>query len=480
MHNVNRLATESFLSEPAAKWCRLFRYHLERGTGKFGTRWYVATHLEWTADEFINALSEYLGGNVTLSSATFESWKTGRTLPRGIRRVALFRVFWPQVTPANRPELEEFRNALARAAAEQKVWRTSRSEYFGKRPSMPEVHPGLLNDEEKVSAFIRLCARLSEHEYSEALERADNVGYLISLAQQDVRSEVSRRSAILRISATIDKIEKQSQLARHDPQVQSVTLPLKLLLSSIRFPLPHGSIIRDQSFSPDLVAIDAGSFEMGGDFNDPDAYDNEMPLKQVKVEPGFLLGRFPVTFAEYDLFAKSHGFPLPYDEGWGRTTRPVVHVSWEEASAYAKWLAAITGLPYRLCTEAEWEFAARAGSKSRYYWGNTWQSSHLNAGEQFAGTTSVGNFPPNAWGLYDMLGNVWEWVEDDWSSNYADAETSPKARQSNPRSILRCLRGGSWDAVRRNCRVSDRCRQGKDNRINNVGFRVARDFSSIA
>ena len=122
-------------------------------------------------------------------------------------------------------------------------------------------------------------------------------------------------------------------------------------------PIPRGTILRDQGFAPDLVAVAPGNFHMGGIFDDPEGYPNELPSRDVVVADGFLIGRYPVTFREFDIFARMNGLALPYDEGWGREGRPVIHVSWTQAQAYAKWLRDTTRLPYRLCTEAEWEFA---------------------------------------------------------------------------------------------------------------------------
>src|SRR5262249_16038271 len=142
----------------------------------------------------------------------------------------------------------------------------------------------------------------------------------------------------------------------------------------------------------------------------------------------------------------------PNDEGWGRGTRPVINVSWFDATAYVKWLSAKTGQQYRLLTEAEWEYAARAGTSTAYFWGNQIGRNQANCegcgsrwdNKQIA---PVGSFPANAFGLHDMHGNVWQWVEDRYDDNYNDAPADGRTWTSAENCIsenTRVLRGGSW------------------------------------
>jgi formylglycine-generating enzyme required for sulfatase activity len=137
----------------------------------------------------------------------------------------------------------------------------------------------------------------------------------------------------------------------------------------------------------------------------------------------FAMGRYEVTFAEYDKFAQATGREKPSDQGWGRGNRPVINVSWYEATAYAKWLSQQTGQQYRLPTEAEWEYAARAGKTTKYWWGNQIGSNKANCsnsscGDRFKYTAPVGSFAPNPFKLYDTAGNVWEWVRDWYDKKY--------------------------------------------------------------
>ncbi len=182
---------------------------------------------------------------------------------------------------------------------------------------------------------------------------------------------------------------------------------------------------------PEMVEILAGEFWMGSGDDDEEASDGEKPRHKVTIVKPFAIGKYEVTFDEYDQFAHATGRALPSDQGWGRGRRPVINVSWEDAVAYAKWLSEMTDKPYRLPTEAEWEYAARAGSEKPRFWGddpkqacqyaNVADQSYSQAGyggETFdcddgqPVTAEVGLFKANDFGLYDMLGNVLEWAQD--------------------------------------------------------------------
>jgi formylglycine-generating enzyme required for sulfatase activity len=176
--------------------------------------------------------------------------------------------------------------------------------------------------------------------------------------------------------------------------------------------------LKDGSQGPEMVWIPAGSFRMG-DLQGGGSSD-EKPIHRVSVSR-FAIGKYEVTFAEYDKFAQATGRKKPYDEGWGRGNRPVINVSWYDATAYAEWLSKQTGQQYRLPTEAEWEYAARAGTTTKYWWGNTASHEYANYGAESWGplakgkdrweyTAPVGSFAANPFGIYDTVGNVWEWT----------------------------------------------------------------------
>jgi formylglycine-generating enzyme required for sulfatase activity len=167
---------------------------------------------------------------------------------------------------------------------------------------------------------------------------------------------------------------------------------------------------------PELVVIPPGEFMMGST-----EAEKERPQHQAQIAYSLAVGRSPVTFEEYGHFARIAGREPPYDEGWGRGRRPAINVSWNDAGAYVEWLSAATGQPYRLLSETEWEHACRAGTATRYCWGDDITPLNANYGKSLGKTTEVGSYPANRFGLYDMQGNVWEWVEDRWHDNYDGA-----------------------------------------------------------
>ena len=227
--------------------------------------------------------------------------------------------------------------------------------------------------------------------------------------------------------------------------------------NAVRSPV---QLLRDCNDCPEMVVVPAGSFWMGC-VSGQDCEDNEFPVHQVRM-PSFALGRYEVLFEEYDRFVTETGRrESPYDRGWGRVGRPVIYVSWEDATAYAEWLSAETGQRYRLPSEAEWEYAARAGTMTAYSWGPWVGVNRANCagpadlgpplerhecGSRWDGrrTALTGSFAANAWGLHDMHGNVSEWVEDCWHDSYARAPADGSAWTGDGDCGRRVLRGGSW------------------------------------
>ena len=246
--------------------------------------------------------------------------------------------------------------------------------------------------------------------------------------------------------------------------------------------LSAGKVFRDRLKSggegPEMVVVPAGSFQMGDVQGGGDK--DEVPVRNVKIQKSFAVGRYEVTFGEYDQFAKATNRQFSIDEGWGRGRRPVIYVSWQDAVEYAKWLSGQTGRRYRLPTEAEWEYAARGGKETVYWWGNDWVKGIANCigcGSQWDKRTApVGSFTPNPFGLYDTAGNVWEWVEECWHDNYSGAPGDGSAWISGGHCARRVIRGGSWNNPSRNMRSSDRGRYYPDNRNFDIGFRLALDL----
>jgi WD40 repeat protein len=199
---------------------------------------------------------------------------------------------------------------------------------------------------------------------------------------------------------------------------------------------------RDLPDAPEMVVIPPGRFLLGSPEDEEGRDDDEGPQHEVTIGYAFAVGKFPVTFDEWDACVADGGCNgyRPDDQGWGRGNRPVINVSWNDAQAYVAWLSQKTGHAYRLLSEAEWEYAARAGTTTRFSFGNTItaaQASHNHDDKCTCEacvevllpekTAPVGSFPPNAFGLHDMHGSVWEWVEDPWHAHYAGAPADGSA-----------------------------------------------------
>lgn len=231
---------------------------------------------------------------------------------------------------------------------------------------------------------------------------------------------------------------------------------------------------------PEMQLISAGTFLQGNTHGGGD--NDEQPLHEVEIKR-FEIGKFEVTFDEYDRFALATGQSLPYDQKWGRERRPVINVSWMDAQNYANWLSQQTGKHYRLPTEAEWEYAARSIAMNKdEKWAGTSQEEHLDqyAVFQIDRTSLVGGKKPNTLSLYDMSGNVWEWVEDCRHVTYKGAPSDGSAwLEANGGDCgQRVYRGGSYDGRPRDLRTSDRNWSYAALQIGNVGFRLVRDLSS--
>jgi formylglycine-generating enzyme required for sulfatase activity len=226
---------------------------------------------------------------------------------------------------------------------------------------------------------------------------------------------------------------------------------------------------------PEMVEVPAGQFVMGSLEDEAGRSTAERPQRVVTIRRPFAVGRYAVTFEEWDEAAEDGccGGYKPDDRGWGRGRRPVINVSWDDAQAYVKWLREKTDKEYRLLTEAEWEYAARAGTSARFWWGSTISTEQANYNRTKEMTVPVDEFGPNPWGLYQMHGNVWEWVEDAWNDCYRGGPVDGSAWRTGNRS-LRVVRGGSWDNGPQNLRAAARITYLSYYRSDGLGFRVAR------
>ena len=265
------------------------------------------------------------------------------------------------------------------------------------------------------------------------------------------------------------------RLAAADPPRPDPPAP-----SSARPDTPRsGEVFRDCPSCPELVMIPAGEFRMGSP-------PSERPLRRVDVG-AFALGVREVTFDEWGACVRGGGCNgyRPDDEDWGRGARPVINVNWRDAQAYVSWLSTETGATYRLPSESEWEYAARAGTTTPYHTGATISTDQANydgnnvygsgrRGTDRRRTTPVGAFAPNAFGLYDVHGNVWEWVDDCWHDSYRGAPSDGTAWMVGGDCGRRVLRGGSWSNDPRHLRSASRSRSIIGFRSIGTGFRVAR------
>jgi formylglycine-generating enzyme required for sulfatase activity len=206
--------------------------------------------------------------------------------------------------------------------------------------------------------------------------------------------------------------------------------------------------------------------------------DNEKPAHEVDIPNGFYISKYEVTFDQYDTFATATGRDLPPDNGWGRGQRPVINVSWYDAKAYTTWLSGQTSAEYRLPTEIEWEYSARADSTTSFWYGNEVKSGYSvcdSCGSQWDGvsTAPIGSQASNPLGLFDMHGNVAEWVEDCYHDTYEGAPTRNEVWLAN-QCENRVLRGGSWFDIPRVGRSATRYRAQPTLKASNWGFRVVR------
>jgi formylglycine-generating enzyme required for sulfatase activity len=231
----------------------------------------------------------------------------------------------------------------------------------------------------------------------------------------------------------------------------------------------------DDDSCPLMVVVPAGSFLMGSP--EGEGLHGEGPQREVTIAEPFAIGKYEVTFEEWDACVADGGCGghKPNDR-WGRGRQPVINVSWNHADAYVSWLSERTGEEYRLPSEAEWEYAARAGTTTRYSWGDEITPDHANYGGNVGRTTEVGSYAANPWGLHHMHGNVWEWVEDCLNETYEGAPEDGSAWTTGNCSS-RVVRGGSWDLGPGGLRSARRFGVVPGNRNYNLGFRVARTLT---
>jgi formylglycine-generating enzyme required for sulfatase activity len=296
--------------------------------------------------------------------------------------------------------------------------------------------------------------------------------------------------------ARIEELKKQIAVAM-PPKPPTPSAPAKPLC--IEAPvgnktrcLKPGDTFKDCPDCPEMVVIPSGSFMMGSPADEAERQDNEGPQRNVTIVKPFAVGKFEVTFAEWDACVAARGCKyIPDDRGWGRGKRPVMNVYWSNiVREFLPWLEHKVGKTYRLLTEAEWEYAARAGTTTAFSTGPsiTTDQSNFDGNHAYGSspkgryrqrTMEVGSFQPNAFGLYDMHGNVWEWVEDCYKDSYSGAPTDGTAVPRGDCEDGRVLRGGSWVNNPGLLRSAKRFRNDGFSPITNglYGFRLARTLS---
>lgn len=237
----------------------------------------------------------------------------------------------------------------------------------------------------------------------------------------------------------------------------------------------------DYGVALELVNVPGGSFLMGSPQDEVGRYATESPQRLVTIA-SFAMGKFPVTQAQYEAVMGKN--PSRFQQNGANC--PVERVTWDEAIAFCTRLSHLTGQTYRLPSEAEWEYACRANSITAFHTGKTLTTNQANydgsfvyhseaKGEFRQRPTTVGSFPPNAFGLFDMHGNVWEWCADRWHPNYRNAPTDGSAWSTDTATSYRVVRGGSWLNHPNECRSASRNRFSVDFRGETIGFRVVRE-----
>jgi len=337
------------------------------------------------------------------------------------------------------------------------------------------VRAASIDEAEQLDLLEKLKERLLDPEYD------DEAGVLLRrmLEKHELAKEVkSEIKELLGIATLTESLAKKSVYKPIAATAVIFLIGIGLYLryqylQNIEQEFERQRIVR--LVIPTMETIPAGSFQMGS----VTGYDNERPVHTVNIQ-SFRLSRYEVTFEDYDAYTNATDTPLWDDEGWGRENRPVINVSWNDVQGYIQWLNEETAGSYRLPSEAEWEYAARAGTTTNYSWGDEIGVNNANCpdcGSKWdeQQTAPVGSFAANPFGLYDMHGNVCEWVQDVYVANYEGAPVDGTSVLEGGDS--RSLRGGCLLDVARIVRGSVRWGLNPDVGDDYVGFRLAQDIS---
>jgi formylglycine-generating enzyme required for sulfatase activity len=338
--------------------------------------------------------------------------------------------------------------AAAKAAAKQAAAKQATARDAAARAAAVDL--AVKQAEAKIAAFKENLAREAA-----ARDAENDSAIRLAAARDEAARELEARKAAARDAAAKEAAAKEAARLAARP----------------------GTAFRDCPDCPEMVWLPRGEFNMG------ENGAGNGPPHTVKIDYALAVGRFEVTFGEWDACLAAGGCRRrPDDAGWGRGRQPVINVSWVDAQQYVAWLSSKTGKRYRLPSEAEWEYAARGGAQTRFWWGDDVGHNHencYNCGSRWDGRRAapVGSFAPNAYGVYDVLGNVSEWVEDCYHQNYRDApaDGSPWSNScgNEPRDE-RVMRGGAWQYPAALTRAAFRTRFSNAYYDYRIGFRVAR------
>ncbi len=368
---------------------------------------------------------------------------------------------------------QEYATVLAKIAAWRYLGATLPLEYVALEAKL-SVEAGDLPRAKKCFDEYFARARTDHADYAESKRIYDGIQPRIAAAEAQ------------RVITAAEAEKNRAADARNEKKRMAETKAVRARIE--RDIAKRMKFIKDCAGCPEVAAIPPGQFIMGK--TDGSGKSDESPAHTVAIAKAFGIGRYEVTFAEWDACSAAGGCRIkPSDEGWGRGNLPVMNVTWHDAQEYVKWLSGKTGQRYRLPTEAEWEYAARAGTSADFNWGDGASHEYANYGtdeccaglamgtDRWVNTSPVGSFGPNAWGIYDALGNVREWVEDcAHDAGYAGAPADGSAWTTGCDGDLRVYRGGSYSVFPFLMRLPNRGRYAPDVTFKNLGFRVARDI----
>jgi formylglycine-generating enzyme required for sulfatase activity len=426
-------------------------------------------------------------------SAMGDVYFAGPEVPKPMPAVSDAAREWGHVDRDNVAELEAFMRLHPTSPfADYARWRIDSLKHEKGRPpklSIEEARKRLESDRARLQAAEQRSKDLTADvaklgaEYERVHERLygpqaaetgrlNGARLLLAGLQESKRQLAERETELAQARQAAADISKNvSELSELIVKLESQALcqGIEALIGNEERCLKPGDTFKDCPLCPEMVVVPAGSFMMGSNAG-----------RKVTIAKPFAVGKFEVTFAEWDACVATGGCKhTPRDQGWGRGTRPVINVSWGDITEqYLPWLNRLVGRSYRLLTEAEWEYAARAGSQRKYSWGDDIGRNLANCdgcGSHWDNkqTAPVGSFQVNSFGLFDMHGNVRERVEDCYQDSYAGAPTDGSARSSASCSF-RVLRSGSWFSNPSFLHSASSYKGNQADRSYNVGFRVAR------